>query len=284
MKSTVNTLPALGHLRTLATATVASLVIILSGCASMPQGNAPKAASGQSVNREVAKLELKSRLADDSHWEQVLSLPRTHARFVVLRDAIRANLLSDETLNWYSIANEILPQYPGVTAGNLYNFYVSKGLMRLSDTNAMGYLNTRAAMFERLSGEQCELFMDNKLPNREAWALAAVFSDDEIKTFYSHVHEAFLHELRRVKVRSMPSTADLGEVGATLKARFDDKAWAGGGSGNARCQTTSAWLTSYKSFDGSKQQTAMTMVLGMLSQPKPAAKDKGPGASGKSDA
>jgi hypothetical protein len=265
------------------TALVAS--IALSGCATPQAGGGPKAAQGrqQSVNRELAKLDLKTRLADDAHWEQVLSLPRTHQRFVILRDSIRNNLLSDETLNWYANASEILPQYPGVTAGGLYNYFVAKGLMRLNDQNAMGYLRNRASLFERMNGEQCTLFMDNKVPNREAWALAAVFSDAEITTFYGYVHMAFMHELKNAAVRSIPSSADLGAVGTQLKARFNDAAWAGAEGGAGRCKTTAQWMTSFTTFSGSQQQAAMTMVLGLLSSPKPASQDKGPGKSGPSD-
>jgi hypothetical protein len=250
-------------------ALAAAALLVLGGCAAT--GPAPSA-GGSSSARELAKLDLTARLSDDAHWENALGVPRSHPRFAVLRDTLRAQYLSREVLEFYATSEEVRHKFPNTTTAGLIGYMLVMGITRFSDQDAEGYLQSRAQLLDRLDAKQCAAYMDGKLPNREAWALALVANDDEIRNFYSFNQKSLTQELRRTPTRPLPATGDISAVATRMKA--SQQVAGSRDSGDARCKGAATWLRSHQSFDGAQRSTALTLMLAVIaSPPKDAGKD-----------
>lgn len=245
---------------------ILALTTLLAACATPPSSRSASGADSarSAVNREIAKTQMRDRLADDDFWERTLNLPRSHPRFPALRTAMQQSMGTEDMLDWWLMAGETAQKYPGVTVGALYVRFVNNGLLRLNDRQAEDYLRSRASVMERLDASQCAQFFDNKLPNREVWSLAATLSDAEIIDYYRLERVAFEADLKRQPVRSIPSKEQIGDVHAELKRRFPTAAIS---AGTARCQRTADWLKSFEGFPAAKRQAAMTVLLTTLSTP-----------------
>lgn len=249
-------------------ATASILVLSLSGCATRPTPEADlhaataanPEAQRAALSSELAKADMRQRVQDDAFWERTLDLPRAHPKFAAFRAALTDIFANEDMLTWWVTAMDVVAQYPGVTVGDLYARFVNNGLMRLDDTQASQYLQSRAAVMARLNDTQCAQYHQGQIPNREVWSVAATLDDQEIKQYYKLERQAFQADLQGSKMRSLPSPQDIQSVQGELQRRFKSTAKKARTAGDM-CKTLADWMTSFESFPGTQRSAAITIVL-----------------------